>query len=219
MRLPSAIIPLLFSIVLAAQTSTPASQPVQFSPPQVSTTMQSCPVHFSVNRQPQGAVIYSSGLGEWSSRYGNATLVQQQQALKNEHGFGQLTPKQLQEKLDQLAAVYRSGHAPQGQGVGITVADAHERIVAVDIAVHGYAAGARPIPAMRRPEEITETFHLVASEGHPLVDSSISTTHIGMVNRLDLIRIEYAGGTTWQPSSQSRCTASPSLLLLVDSAR
>jgi hypothetical protein len=182
------------------------------------SVIHSCPVRFSVDRQPQGAVAYAGTLGAWSRRYGNHTLAQQQQLLRDEPGFDKLTPLQQQEKLDQLSALYRSDPGHHTQGLGVTIADAKIRIVAADIVVHGYTAGSRIIPASSPSEEITENFHLNATEGLSLVESPIRTTQIATVDWLELTRIEYADGTIWQASRASQCSASPSLFVLVNAA-
>ena len=138
--------------------------------------------------------------------------------LRNEPGFGELTPQQQQEKLDQLAALYRSDPAHLTQGLSVTVVNAGSHIVAADLVVHGYAVGTRFIPATSVAHEIAESFHLDAVGGYPLVDSPIRTTHIAMVTWLELTRIQFADGSTWEPSAGSRCSAAPSLFVLVNSA-
>jgi hypothetical protein len=209
---------LLLSTVLAAQTPRSGSSTEQFAPRPASASGQSCPVHFSANRQPQGAIAYASSLDEWSRRYGNHTLEQQQQMLRNEPGFSKLTARQQRKKLDQLAALYRSDPAHLTQDLGVTVVNAENHIVAADLVVHGYAAGTRVIPAASVAQEVAETFHLATVNDHPLVDSPIRTTHIAMVNWLELTRLQFADGSTWEPSAGSRCSASPSLFVLVNSA-
>jgi hypothetical protein len=216
MRLPSTIFTLLiFTTALTAQTSTSGNSKAQFVP-HADAAGQSCPVRFSVDRQPQGAVAFVDSLGSWSRRYGDHTLMQQQQILRAEPGFGKLTPQEQQEKLDQLTALYRSDPGYHTQGLGVTVVDAKDHIVATDIVVHGYPAGTRVTPASAPSREIAEDFHLAATEGLPLIDSPVRTTHIAIVEWLELTRIEYADGTSWQPSAASHCSASPSLFVLVN---
>jgi hypothetical protein len=219
MRLTSTVISslIVFSTLVYAQVPAPVSSTAQLAP-RPDTSSQACPVRFSVERQPQGAVAYAGNLGEWSRRYGSHTLEEEQRMLRSEPGFAKLTPQQQREKLDQLASLYRSDPAHLTQSLGITVVDEQNHIVAAELVVHGYPAGTRVIPATLAAKEIAETFHLAAVEGYPLVDSPIRTTHIAMVNWLELTRLQFADGATWEPSAGSRCSASPSLFVLVDAA-
>ena len=219
MRLTSTVISslIVFSTLVYAQVPLSENSMAHFAP-RPDTSSQSCPVRFSVERQPQGAVAYAGNLGEWSRRYGSHTLEEQQQMLRSEPGFARLTPQQQREKLDRLAALYRSDPAHLTQSLGITVVDERSHIVAADLVVHGYPAGTRVVPATSTPKEIAETFQLAAIEGYPLVDSPIRTTHIAMVNWLELTRLQFADGAAWEPSAGSRCSASPSLFVLVDGA-
>jgi len=90
-------------------------------------------------------------------------------------------------------------------------------IVKAEITVHGMS-GVHMVPAAaQKGSDSTETFVLAASEDSPLLHPSIWTTKVNAVAWLELTRIEYANGTTWQSSAESRCTAAPSLLVLVDS--
>jgi hypothetical protein len=113
-----------------------------------------------------------------------------------------------------------SNPAHHGQGLNISITNVADPIVAADIVVHGFAAGMRIVPATSlSPDEVTETFHLIASAGHSLTGSPIQTAQLAAVDRIELTRIQYADGTTWHPSAGSHCSASPSLLVLVNSAK
>jgi len=218
MRIPSTLFPLILSsVLLCAQTPQPSSGAVQYRLPEVSAPAQ-CPVRFSVERHSQGAIADAGSSSEWSRRYGNHTFAQQWKIIMGEPGFDQLTAQQQQAKMDQLSALYRASPEHSAQSLGVTLGNAAKRIVSADVVVHGYSGGTHILPAAVRPEEITESFHLAAKEGFPLADSPIRTTRIAMVQWLELTRIEYADGTSWQPSSDSRCTASPSLFVLVGAA-
>jgi hypothetical protein len=110
--------------------------------------------------------------------------------------------------------VYRS------QGVDITFARPSTRIVSADIVVHGYPPTVQAIPATpSAPKEVTETFHLTANDDQPLLHSSIWTERMTAIGWVELTRLDYADGTSWQPSTAGQCRATPSLYLLVDSAR
>ena len=91
-------------------------------------------------------------------------------------------------------------------------------IVRAEITVHGMS-GLHMVPAdtAQKSTDSTETFVLTASEDSPLLHPSIWTKRLNAVAWLELTRIEYANGTVWQPTAESRCTAAPSLLILVDS--
>jgi hypothetical protein len=215
MRLPSTVI-LLFASTLAAQMPATGGAEMQFAPRRDSPALEACPVRFSVQRQPQGGVAYAANLGEWSRRYANHTLQQQWQLLQKEPGFDQLTQQQQQEKLDQLSAIYRSDSRHHTQGLGVTIVTANSHVVSAEILVHGYPAGTRVIPASAATEEIAEAFHLAATEGIPWIDSPVQTTRIAMVDWLELTRIQFGDGSTWQPSTASHCSTAPSLFVLVD---
>ena len=60
----------------------------------------------------------------------------------------------------------------------------------------------------------TEAFQLT-----PVAErSSLWTKKLNAISWVELTRVEYANGNVWQPSTESRCTAAPSLLVLVDAA-
>lgn len=92
-------------------------------------------------------------------------------------------------------------------------------VVKADVTVHGTSAGLRMSPAALsaiKRDDAVETFQLTASEGKPLLQSSIWTTKIAIVSWVELTHVEYADGTTWQASPESRCAAAPSLFVLVN---
>jgi hypothetical protein len=109
----------------------------------------------------------------------------------------------------------------RGQGLEINFSGSSSTaILKVDLKVHGMTPGVHMSPAAvgaRTAPYSTETFQLAANEGSPLLHGSVSTRRLGTVDWLELTRIEFANGTTWQSSPQSRCVVAPSLLVLVDS--
>jgi hypothetical protein len=110
--------------------------------------------------------------------------------------------------------------APHGQGLDITLAKPKAQIASADIVVHGYPAGLHIFPATpSAPSEITETFHLTANADQPLLQPSIWTAHMVAISWVELTRLDYADGTSWQASTPRQCRAAPSLYVLVDSAR
>jgi hypothetical protein len=106
---------------------------------------------------------------------------------------------------------------PAGQNLQIRFKQSPSAIVGVDLTVHGVSMSARITPAAQfsRESELSEVFHLSGSVGEPVLESALSTQKPMIVTWVELSRIEYAGGASWQPSSASRCAASPSLFVLV----
>jgi len=108
----------------------------------------------------------------------------------------------------------------QGQGLDITLTKPITQIVSADIVVHGFAPTAHIIPAtLSAPTEITETFHLTPAAGEPLLHSSVWTKSMSPVSWVELTRLDYADGTSWQSSTPRQCSATPSLYVLVGAAR
>lgn len=107
--------------------------------------------------------------------------------------------------------------AHHGPRLNITLENSQTRIASADLVAYGYPAGAHIFPATPSvPQEVSETFHITAGAGLPLVESPVWTDRLAVVNRLEITRIDYADGTSWQPSAYSHCTASPSLFVLVN---
>jgi hypothetical protein len=205
---------LLAAASLNAQTSTGNAPAVLVLPP----TTQSCPVKLTVDRKPWGAVIETSDELDWINRHSNLSLPELQRSFENEPGFSSLTSAAQQESLARLAQLYNARHGQGGQGLDIDFARPESQIVSADIVVHGYPPTAHVIPATpSAPSEVTETFHLTAAAGKPLLHSSIWTAHMIMVNWVELTRLVYANGTTWQPTTPRQCEASPSPYVLVNS--
>ena len=128
-------------------------------------------------------------------------------------------------------AVKRSSHSglvmvkPNGagftQGLQIDFLKSPE-ILRANLTVHGMSARGHMMPAASRasrPDDASETFVLTPGAGLPLLHSSITTKKISAITWVELTRIDYANGTTWQASPESRCTAAPSLFVLVDAGQ
>ena len=113
--------------------------------------------------------------------------------------------------------VVKGNEPPHGQGLQINfTGKLPSGIVKASITVHGASTAARMVPAAtgKSAADSTETFQLT-----PVAErSSIWTRNMNAINWVELTRVEYANGNVWQPTAESRCTAAPSLLLLVDSA-
>jgi hypothetical protein len=203
---------LLASATLTAQTATGNRPAVMVAP----VTAQACPVLLTVDRKATGAVIWTNSESDWFNAHSTLSLRELERALKAEPGFGKLSPQDQQSRLNQVAELYHMRH---GQGLDVTFGKPQAQIVSADITVHGYPPMAHVIPATPSvPNEVTETFHLIASADKPLLHSSIWTQSMIMVNWVELTRLVYADGTTWQPSAPRECGAAPSLYVLVDSA-
>jgi hypothetical protein len=168
MRLSSMFFALLFApLTLSAQYVTGHSSPYRVE----LRAAPACPVGFSVDRKPDGAVIWTNS-------------------------------PHLRE--------------PHGQGLALTFARPATQIASADIVVHGYPATLHIILATpSAPAEITETFHLTASAGLPLLHPSVWTQRMVVVSWVELTRVQFADGTTWQSSAPRQCGASPSLYVPV----
>jgi hypothetical protein len=167
MRLSSMFFAFLFaSATLSAQTS------AQNGPVYVQTlhSPAACPVGFSVDRKPDGAIVWTG-----------------------------------------------SPHLPASHGQGLDITFARKtQIASADIVVHGYPATLHVIPATpSAPSEITESFHLAANAGQPLLHPSVWTAHMVAISWVELTRLDYTDGTTWQSSAPRQCTAAPSLFVPV----
>jgi hypothetical protein len=167
---------MFLALLLAPLTLAAQYVPGNSSPHRVELrAAPACPVYFSVDRRPDGAVIWTN------------------------------SPHQP---------------GPHGQGLALNFVWPSAQIASADIVVHGYPTVLRVVPAaLSAPAEITETFHLAAGAGEPLLHPSIWTQHLAVISWVELTRIDFANGTTWQSSTPRQCGAAPSLYLPVASAR
>jgi hypothetical protein len=204
MRTPSLFFVLLLTAATLPAQVSPAGSPAVFSAPPAASA---CPVRLTVDRRADSAKHSALGLDEL------------QAALRREPGFTSLSGREQQQRLDHITQLYRRLH---GQGLVISFTQPKAQIVSADLVVHGYPSGTRVIPATPlAPAEITETVHLTSSPGQPLplFKSSIWMTHVTVVDWVELTRIGYADGTSWQPSIAQQCAATPSLFVPVASAQ
>jgi hypothetical protein len=128
----------------------------------------------------------------------------------------------LNRNLEQAIVALNHSELSPGQGLDLTFANPPARIVAADITVHFYPASARVVPAAPSASHdvpTAQTFHLTAGADKPLLHSSVWTGRQGIVNWVELTRVDYADGTIWQPAAPRQCGAAPSLYVPVDSAR
>jgi hypothetical protein len=113
-----------------------------------------------------------------------------------------------------IVFTYANQAVPRGQGLDITFARPSARIVSADIVVHGYPASIQAIPATpSAPKDVSQTFHLIAGPDQPLLHSSVWTEHITAINWVELTRLDYADGSSWQSATPRQCVAAPSLYL------
>jgi hypothetical protein len=215
MRLSSMFFALLLApLTLPAQYSAPNSSPYRFDLRGASA----CPVGIAVNRVARGAVIETNSESDWLNAHPNLSLPELQHALRNEPGFNQLSRDDQQQRLDQLAQLYGGRH---GQGLDIAFFRrgpwiVEPQMVSADVTVHGYPPTTHIIPAAPYlPAEVTETFRITADSGKALLRSSVWTERMIMINWVELTRVDYADGTSWQSSAPRQCGAAPSLYLPV----
>jgi hypothetical protein len=109
---------------------------------------------------------------------------------------------------------------PTGQGLALHFVNTAERkVVLADITVHGHsgAAVAQPltIASANRRGELTEDFHLVGSGSEPLREKTLWTEKIEAITWVELTRVVFSDGTSWQRTIPSECRVEPSLFVLV----
>lgn len=106
---------------------------------------------------------------------------------------------------------------PTGQGVFLHfMSPPARRVIAADITVYGYSGGviAQPLN-VNSAKEISEEFHLTGSATEPLLQSAIWTAKIHGITAVELTRVTFSDGATWQRSAPSECRIEPSLFVLV----
>jgi hypothetical protein len=106
---------------------------------------------------------------------------------------------------------------PTGQGLVLHFLNKPDRhVVSADITIHGYAGGviAQPLTVNSR-RDTAEQFHLSGSAAQPLIESTIWTEKIHGITWLELTRVTFSDGTSWQRSTPNECRVEPSLFVLV----
>ena len=107
---------------------------------------------------------------------------------------------------------------PTGQGLDLHFVNRPERsIVSVDLTVHGRAGAviAQPLTITSANPELAEDFHLTASASQPLTDKLIWTAKISGITWVELRRVVFSDGTSWNRTISSECRIEPSLFVLV----
>ena len=96
------------------------------------------------------------------------------------------------------------------------------KIEQVSVVVHGISGATRLMPAAGAAStgDLEETFQLTREpDASSLANSFIRTRHIHIVRWVELKTIEYADGSSWHESPESKCRATPSGLELIASKR
>jgi hypothetical protein len=98
---------------------------------------------------------------------------------------------------------------------------AASQIVKASITVHGPSEKARVAPASTKADtNMTETFELRSdAQAKSLLHAAVWMKKMGAVKWVNLTEIEYANGSVWHASSNSKCRAVPNYVLLVASAQ
>jgi hypothetical protein len=116
--------------------------------------------------------------------------------------------------------------SPQGPGLHVDIkAHGTDPIKSITLAVHYQGLGpARAVPTAQNnlppgtSRDLTKTFTLEATDGAYM--HRATNLHIGpaaTINTVSILRVDYANGNTWRPSTASACTIEPSRLMLVTS--
>lgn len=107
-----------------------------------------------------------------------------------------------------------SSSSTTSEGTTVTPARA---ITSADIVVHGRSAAviAQPLTIPNRANELTETFHLTGTATEPLLEKSLWTSRIHGITWIELTRVTFSDGTSWERSISSECRIEPSLFVLV----
>jgi hypothetical protein len=107
---------------------------------------------------------------------------------------------------------------PTGQGLDLHFVNTAQRsVVSADITVHGRAGAviAQPLTITAANPELSEDFHLTGSASQPLADKLIWTAKIRGITWIELTRVLFSDGTSWQRTIPSECRVEPSLFVLV----
>jgi len=93
-----------------------------------------------------------------------------------------------------------------------------KQVIAADITVYGYSAKAmeRLLPIQSRPAtDLKEDFHLAGSASAPLIEKSVWTAKINGIASIELTRVEFSDGSTWERTIPKECVVEPNPFMLV----
>ncbi len=87
----------------------------------------------------------------------------------------------------------------------------------VTLTVHALSTKPQILPADAAPPSgIDRTFRFSGPADSPLLHKDLWIDGVGAISSVDLTSITYADGSTWHQSQDSRCSAVPNKLLLID---
>lgn len=112
---------------------------------------------------------------------------------------------------------------PTGQGLTLHFGSASEpssarHLVSADITVYGYSSKAikQLLPLQSRPEaDLKEEFHLAGSSSAPLIEKTLWTSKIHGITSIELTRVSFSDGSSWQSTIPRECTIEPNPFVLV----
>jgi len=93
-----------------------------------------------------------------------------------------------------------------------------KQVITADITVYGYSSKAmeRMLPIQSRPAtDLKEDFHLTGSASSPLKERSLWTAKINGIASIELTRVEFSDGSTWERSIPKECVVEPNPFMLV----
>jgi len=93
-----------------------------------------------------------------------------------------------------------------------------KQVIAADITVYGYSAKAmgQLLPIQSRPTtDLKEDFHLAGSASAPLIEKSLWTAKINGIASIELTRVEFSDGSTWERTIPKECVVEPNPFMLV----
>jgi hypothetical protein len=145
-----------------------------------------------------------------------------------------------------LTRDHRNHISAPAQGLDLSIASRSRPIVAVDILIHGFSSLGQIIPGSQHsiatvdstsrnsvgapdldrnrsyslPTGVapTESFHLSRDGSGASIHTSIVAKGMMGISWLEVTRVEFADGSTWQSTSDGQCRLAPSLYVPVDLA-
>jgi hypothetical protein len=175
----------------------------------------------------------------------SADLQHQLNAIDAQLAEKQIEANQLGANLalEQAKRSTKGIYAP-APGLDLHIAAAGSRpIAAVDILVHGFSNQGRVMPASQIPNaavdspshvsvgpsdldrnrsgssptgiEPTQSFHLSRDDSGSAIRASIAAKGMTGIAWLEVTRVEFTDGSTWQPTSHDECRFAPSLYVPV----
>lgn len=115
--------------------------------------------------------------------------------------------------------VASNSSATMRQVLDVSFRTNERKIVEADITVHGMVFRPRIIGASASDaEDAPEEFILKGTADEPLQLSSVHLQRLGTASWAELTRLVFSDGTTWTPMGEMRCTARPSMLVLVNAS-